>query len=151
MYNPTEEMKRLLDIVKQQATTSDIKTHIDQIGVLVSAVKGQLAALQTKQNPTTTAGTTRVLKQRLQPKGKPVARITPKPPKPKPIQKPIQQQKKTNVEPLKPTPVDAYAVKPQLDINKGKYGVGYSKGPFGANSTIDKQGNSYWHQVRDRN
>ena len=83
MYDPTEEMKKLLDIVKQQATKSDIKTHIDQIGMLVSAVKGQLAALQTKQNPTITTGTTQVLKKRLQPRGKPIVRRTPKP-KPKP-------------------------------------------------------------------
>ena len=135
MYDPTEEMKRLLDIVKQQATTSDIKTHIDQIGMLVSAVKGQLAALQTKQNPTTSTGTTQVLKQRLKPKGKPVASRTPKP-KPKPKPKPLQQQ--TKVEPITQTPVDAYAVKPQKNINSGVYGVGYSKGPFGADSHRNK-------------
>jgi hypothetical protein len=30
-YNPTDEMKRLLDIVKQQSTYTDIATHIQQL------------------------------------------------------------------------------------------------------------------------
>ena len=50
MENATDEMKKLLAIVKQQSTYSDIATHIQQIELLASAIRAQLAALRTKQS-----------------------------------------------------------------------------------------------------
>ena len=88
-YNPTDEMKRLLDIVKQQSTYTDIATHIQQLELLTSAVRGQLAALRTKHSAESnkTYSTTAVAKKRLKPKGKAVPKpklptkpkLTPKP------------------------------------------------------------------------
>ena len=73
-YNPTDEMKRLLDIVKQQSTYTDITTHIQQLELLTSAVRGQLAALRTKHSAESnkTYSTTAVAKKRLKPKAKAV-------------------------------------------------------------------------------
>ena len=73
-YNPTDEMKKLLAIVKQQSTYSDIATHIQQIELLASAIRAQLAALRTKQTGELNKRytTTAVAKKRLKPKGKAV-------------------------------------------------------------------------------
>ena len=86
-YNPTDEMKRLLEIVKQQSTVSDIRTQIQQLELLASAIRGSLSALHTKQDAETnkTYSTTAVAQKKLKPKGKAV-------PKPKPKQ-PQQQPK----------------------------------------------------------
>ena len=86
-YNPTDEMKRLLAIVKQQSTYSDIASHIQQLELLASAIRGQLSALREKQSAETnkTYSTTAVAQKRLKPKGKAV-------PKPKPKPQPQQQK-----------------------------------------------------------
>jgi len=74
MENATDEMKKLLAIVKQQSTYSDIATHIQQIELLASAIRAQLAALRTKQSGELNKRytTTAVAKKRLKPKGKAV-------------------------------------------------------------------------------
>ena len=86
-YDATDEMKRLLAIVKQQSTYSDVASQIKQLELLASAIRGSLSALHTKQDAETnkTYSTTAVAKKRLKPKGKAV-------PKPKPKQ-PQQQPK----------------------------------------------------------
>ena len=80
-YNPTDEMKRLLAIVKQQSTYSDIASHIQQLELLASAIRGQLSALREKQSAETnkTYSTTAVAQKRLKPKGKAAPKPKPKP------------------------------------------------------------------------
>ena len=101
-YNPTDEMKRLLDVVQQQSTHSDLQTHIQQLEMLASAVRGQLSALREKQSAelNKTYSTTAVAQKRLKPKGsairkgmKKAKRKLPKPPQPQQQQQQKEQPK----------------------------------------------------------
>ena len=52
-YNPTDEMKRLLEIVQQQSTVSDMATQIQKLERLAIAIRGSLSALYTEQGAET--------------------------------------------------------------------------------------------------
>ena len=77
-HNPTDEMKKLLAIVKQQSTYSDIATHIQQIELLASAIRAQLAALRTKQSGELNKSYTTTAVAQRKPKPKRKATVKPK-------------------------------------------------------------------------